>query len=286
MSVVFETLLLHTSTVSIRDIGCDGGCRHKGPLECAFATALVFPYRGTFVRHLGRDESVGENNQVLFFNRHQEYSISHPVAGGDSCISIAVNDETLHELAPTASLEPGPAAIFKKQNACLDSGVQALAATLRHGLRIGTLDTLAAESLALDLVRQATGLTRSPPSGSTAGARRTVDRAKLVLASDPGRRWTLRQIGREVGCSPVYLTQLFQRVEGIPLYRYQLQLRLANALEELTSYDDLTMLALDLGFSSHSHFSAAFRANFGLSPSVFRQQFKTAPKFRRSRRIR
>ena len=30
-------------------------------------------------------------------------------------------------------------------------------------------------------------------------------------------------------------------------------------------------LSLDLGFSSHSHFSAAFREVYGRSPSEFRQ---------------
>ena len=45
------------------------------------------------------------------------------------------------------------------------------------------------------------------------------------------------------------------QVEGLPLYRYQLRLRLARALDLLAQYDDLTSLGLELGFSSHSHFS-------------------------------
>jgi AraC-like DNA-binding protein len=89
--------------------------------------------------------------------------------------------------------------------------------------------------------------------------------------SDPTRRWTLAGIAAEVRGSPVYLTQVFQQVEGIPLYRYQLRLRLARALDLLARYDDLTALSLDLGFSSHSHFSAAFREAYGCSPSEFRQ---------------
>ena len=80
-----------------------------------------------------------------------------------------------------------------------------------------------------------------------------------MLASDLARRWTLAEIAAEVRGSPVYLTQVFQQVEGLPLYRYQLRLRLARALDLLGQYDDLTALSLDLGFSSHSHFSAAFR---------------------------
>jgi len=59
-------------------------------------------------------------------------------------------------------------------------------------------------------------------------------------------------------------------VEGMPLYQYQLRLRLARGLDLLSEYDDLAALSLELGFSSHSHFSAAFRSAYGRSPSDFR----------------
>jgi AraC-like DNA-binding protein len=105
----------------------------------------------------------------------------------------------------------------------------------------------------------------------TARSRKIVDGAKLVVSADLGRRWTLSEIAAEVGVSPVYLTQVFQRVEGIPMYRYQLQLRLAQALQRLGEYDDVTDLAIDLGFSSHSHFTAAFKQTYGQTPSDFRR---------------
>jgi AraC-like DNA-binding protein len=77
-----------------------------------------------------------------------------------------------------------------------------------------------------------------------------------------------------IGGSPVYLTQVFQQVEGLPLYRYQLYLRLARALDLITAYENVSTLALDLGFSSHSHFSAAFKRTYGRSPSAFRQALR------------
>jgi AraC-like DNA-binding protein len=48
-------------------------------------------------------------------------------------------------------------------------------------------------------------------------------------------------------------------------------LRLARALDLLGQYDDLTALGLDLGFSSHSHFSAAFRQAYGRTPAEFQR---------------
>jgi AraC-like DNA-binding protein len=106
---------------------------------------------------------------------------------------------------------------------------------------------------------------------ASVGRRKLVDRAKLVLSSDPARRWTLAEIAIEVGVSPVYLTQVFQQVEGMPLYRYQLRLRLTRALDLLGRYEDLSALGMDLGFSSHSHFTSAFRQAYGRTPAEFQR---------------
>ncbi|MGH7124692.1 MAG: helix-turn-helix domain-containing protein [Stellaceae bacterium] len=46
---------------------------------------------------------------------------------------------------------------------------------------------------------------------------------------------------------------------------------MARALDLLSDYDDLTTLSMDLGFSSHSHFSAAFRQAYGRTPAEFRR---------------
>jgi AraC-like DNA-binding protein len=231
----------------------------------------VFAYRGVFVRQVGHDQAVAEANQVLFFNATEGYRVSHPVAGGDASISVIISEPLLFELTPGALLRKSPTPAFRQQRLRIDARTQTLVALLRHSLREGIAEPLEAESLALTLVRRTLVPRTTHSAGATVGRQKIVDRAKLVLASDPSRRWTLAEIATEVRVSPVYLTQLFQQVEGMPLYRYQSQLRLARALDLLAQYDDLTALALDLGFSSHSHFSALFRQTYGRSPSEFRE---------------
>jgi AraC-like DNA-binding protein len=270
--------LLKTPTVTVRDVCCRGSCRHQGPEECATATELVFPYRGVYARHLGRGQAIAEANQVLFFNADDGYRISHPVAGGDACLSLAVSEPLLRELAPKPLLREGAAVAFDPQRLRIDPRAQVLVALLRHGLREGVAEPLEAESLALTLVRRALGPRTSHAAGASVGRQRLTDRVKLVLSGDLARRWTLADIAAEVGGSPVYLTQVFQQVEGLPLYRYQLRLRLARALDLLGHYDDLTALGLDLGFSSHSHFSAAFKDAYGRSPSDFRRSASRRPR--------
>src|SRR5262245_49639811 len=263
--------LLNTESVAIQDVGCRGECRHKSAEECLRSTRLVFPYRGIYVRHLGRDDAVAEANQVLFFNEAESYRVSHPVEGGDACLSLAIVEPLLRELAPKEQLREDSALAFRRQRLRIDARTQVLAALLRHSLIRKAAEALEAETLALTLVRRALGERTSHMAGASPGRQKLVDRAKLVLASDLARRWTLAEIAAEVGVSPVYLTQVFQQVEAMPLYRYQLRLRLARALDLIGQYDDLTALSLDLGFSSHSHFSAAFRQAYGRSPTAFRQ---------------
>ncbi|HEX2662447.1 MAG TPA: AraC family transcriptional regulator [Candidatus Acidoferrum sp.] len=263
--------LLKSQTVAIRETYCQGSCRHQSAEEWTTTTQLVFPYRGVYVRHLGDDQAVAEANQVLFFNAHEGYRISHPVAGGDASLTLVIRESQLRELAPRAFLRGGARLAFRQQRLRIDARGQVLVALLRHSLRHGIAEALEAESLALTLVQRALGPRTSHAAGASFARQRLVDRVKLVLASDLARRWTLADIAAETRCSPVYLTQVFQQVEGLPLYRYQLRLRLARALDLVAQYDDLTTLGLDLGFSSHSHFSAAFRAAYGCPPSEFRQ---------------
>jgi len=263
--------LLRSPTITIRDTYCQGRCRPQNEEECTATTQLVFPYRGVYVRHLGDDQAVAEANQVLFFNATEGYRVSHPVPGGDASLSLAISEPQLQELAPRTFLRDGSRLAFRRQRLRIDARAQALVALLRHSLRQKIAEPLEAESLALTLVQRALGPRTTHAAGASIGRQRLVDRVKLVLASDLGRRWTLAEIAAEVRGSPVYLTQVFQQVEGLPLYRYQLRLRLARALDLLAHYDDLTALSLHLGFSSHSHFSAAFRETYGRSPSEFRQ---------------
>src|SRR5262249_30310022 len=225
--------LLTSPTVQIRDVYCEGTCRQQSAEEFASTTTLVFPYRGVFVRHLGQDQAVAEANQVLFFNANEGYRVSHPVPGGDASLSLTISEPLLQALAPCTLVRTGAGVTFQKQRLRIDARTQALVAMLRHSLRRKIAQPLEAGRLALTLVRRALGPRTTHAPSATAGRQRLVDGAKRVLASDLARRWTLAEIAAEVRCSPVYLTQVFQQVEGLPLYRYQLRLRLARALDLL-----------------------------------------------------
>jgi AraC-like DNA-binding protein len=263
--------LLDTDTVAVRDVRCAGVCRHRSAEECASATHLVFPYRGVYMRHVGGDQAVADANHVLFFNAGEGYQVSHPIDGGDASLSLNLSESILHELVPRSLLNERGEFTFRRQYQRIDPRAQALVALLRHSLESGVVEPLEAEGLLLTLVCRSVGPRTSREPGATHARRRLADRVKVLLASDLSRRWALADIAAEIGGSPVYLTQVFKQVEGIPLYRYHLRLRLARALDLIAKYDDLSALAAELGFSSHSHFAAAFRQTYGRSPTAFKQ---------------
>ena len=265
--------LLDTDVVSVRHVNCRGTCRHRSAEECAAQTHFVFPFRGVYLRHVGGDQAVADANHVLFFNAQQGYQVSHPVRGGDTSLVVSVSQSMLAELVPKNLLNPGEPLGFNLQHMRIDARAQALVMLLNHSLRNGSIEALEAEGLSLTLISRAVGPRTARASGATYSRRRLVDRVKVLLAGDLSRRWTLAEIASEIRGSPVYLTQAFQQVEGMPLYRYHLRLRLARGLDLIAEREDLSGLAQDLGFSSHSHFSAAFKQVYGRTPSEFAKDF-------------
>lgn len=266
--------LLESATVAVRQVDCLGTCRHRSAQECASHTQFVFPYRGVYLRHVGGDQAVADANHVLFFNAGQGYQVSHPVVGGDASLVLSVDESAMRELAPRQLVCESATFAFNQQHLRIDARAQALVMLLKHSLQNGSIEPLEAEGLSLTLVSRAIGPRTSRAAGATYARRRLVDRVKVLLAGDLSRRWTLEDIASEIKGSPVYLTQVFQQVEGLPLYRYHLRLRLARSLDLIAERDDLSGLAQDLGFSSHSHFSAAFKQHYGVTPGFFRSSTK------------
>jgi AraC family transcriptional regulator len=268
--------LLDSGTVTVRQVDCAGTCRHRSAEECASHTHLVFPYRGLYLRHVAGDLAVADANHVLLFNEGQGYQVSHPVTGGDASLVLSIGQSLLDELAPKELVCPGSTFRFNQQHLRIDARTQALVMLLKHSLRNGSIEPLEAEGLSLTLVSRAIGPRTSRATGASHARRRLVDRVKVLLASDLSRRWTLADIAAGIRGSPGYLTQVFAQVEGLPLYRYHLRLRLARALDLIATREDLSDLAQDLGFSSHSHFTAAFRQAYGRTPSQFAKDFDSA----------
>lgn len=97
-----------------------------------------------------------------------------------------------------------------------------------------------------------------------------VDCVKQALARDLENPPALSELGREVGCSPFYLSRIFSEQTGMTISRYLRNLRLERAAELLRGgRSNVTEAAMAVGYSSLSHFSKAFAEMFGVCPCVF-----------------
>jgi AraC-like DNA-binding protein len=229
------------------------------------AHQLVLPYFGLFAYVVGSQKWLVDSNKVLFISPGWEFADEQPVpALGHATVLINPKRRLVEEFGGVSGMR-GRAALpagALHSSALLQMMTQAL---LSHSLSGG--DSLRGDELAVRAMKLA--LNGTPALGRPSST--TVDRAKQFLHANDCERLGLEQVANAVGVSPVYLTQEFKRSEGMPLYQYQLSLRLARALVELPHANDITRLALDLGFSSHSHFTLVFRRNFGVTPSDYRR---------------
>jgi AraC family transcriptional regulator len=102
-----------------------------------------------------------------------------------------------------------------------------------------------------------------------------VARVKEMLINASGLKVSLGDLAQAVGSSPSHLAAIFKKAEQTTIHRYLVDLRLRRAASLLWGCDDLTTLALNLGFASQSHFSNAFRRWAGVPPGQYRARLRT-----------
>lgn len=236
---------------------------------------VVLPYSGLFAYGVGRKKWLFDSNRILFVTPRREFTDVHPVEDlGHASLIINPSAEMLDEICMGAGPERNSA--FLEASRPTTSRLQ----LLRHQLlRFGseTGDPLLRDEWTVRLLQEAIALPQHPSRARAA----TVSRAKEVIHARSHERLSLTDIAEDVGVTAVYLTQEFTRSEGMPLYRYQLQLRLSRALLELPDCESIAGLALDLGFSNHSHLTAVFRGAFGMTPSDYRKSIISRDERRR-----
>jgi AraC-like DNA-binding protein len=109
------------------------------------------------------------------------------------------------------------------------------------------------------------------------GLRRPARRDEAVsdavrrLHADPAEGTDLAELAARAGLSPSRFLHRFKDATGVPFRRYRVWARMGAAVRSIVADGNLTDAAYKAGFSSSAHFSAAFRAMFGMPPSVLSQ---------------
>ena len=128
------------------------------------------------------------------------------------------------------------------------------------------LRPLAVEGSALELVACVARL----ESGKMKGAP-WLTRAYAMMRDRFHEPITIAEIAAVAGVHPVHLARAFRERFGVSPSAMLRQIRLSRAEEQLRSSEKpLSEIAIACGFYDHAHFTRAFRAFAGTTPSNFR----------------
>ena len=233
------------------------------------AYQLVLPYAGLFSYTVGQQSWLVDANKILLIRPGWEYVDGQPVEGlGHASLLINPARSLMDEIFGSIANRRVAADRFGAAASSPDLWLLTQYFLAEHNDQRSAVE---ADEWMIRVMSLASGRPRTNLRPAT----RAVRRAKEFLHAHGFERLTLGRIADAVGVSPVYLSNEFARSEGMPLYQYQLCLRLAHALHQLRDCEDITDLALELGFSSHSHFGATFRRAFGVSPSDYRLSLRS-----------
>src|SRR6266478_2715439 len=284
MPAHLQDRLLHSSpTVRIYDVRCRPHSPECGPEECSRVNNIVFPRAGVFLKRIHRTNLVADPNHVLFFRRHEPYRVAHPAGSGDDCTVFAFDPGSLAEAVAVyrPAIESQPDQPFEFTHVLSGQRLFLFHQRLRQRALSAGKDGLTLDELALELLAavigetyEQRGIAIAPRRAATLQAHRELaERTCLLLAARLAENLGLAEIARLVFCSAFHLARLFRGETGLPIHQYRNRLRLRAALERIVAGEaDLSALALDVGFSSHSHLTSLFRSAFGLTPSECRRQ--------------
>lgn len=251
---------------------------NSGPIK---GYLLVFPRTSVSITHVGREPVITSPNVVMFYNLGQEYRRGKVSERGDVCEwfsfhpSVIVEalkgyDQSAEDRAdrpfPFTHGPSDPQTFFHQRM------------VVEHLLHDKHPEPLFVEETLYQVLDRSLanryGRKTRPEARQINLEHKELTRAtQRLLATRFHEPLTLEDIGNILNYSQYHLARIFRQQTGETIHQYLDQLRVRTALEELTAGEkDLTALAYAIGYSSHSHFTHAFKRTFGCLPSSIRER--------------
>lgn len=274
-----ESVLFESPEVVVGEFHCAPDDPRWAEENCADeGYFVVFPGTSVLIKHTGREPVVTGPNHFMLYNRHQTYRRRLLDPRGDHCVFLLVAPGVLAEAAHVS--EPDD---FRFS---MSHGPASAAAYLLHRLVVRQLagdevpDRLEVEEALYQLVSEVVrvdlslnGRQKLPTRERTRAAHsRLVEETKALISSRVTESLSLKDIAAEGHTSPFHLARVFRARTGFALHEYQNQLRLRLSLDRIFEPGlDLSRIAFELGYASHSHFTDSFRRVFKMPPSRLRE---------------
>lgn len=285
---LLERLLYQSDTIAVGVFRCHPWySRFEEAGEIREGHLIVFPRTSVIIHQEGHQPLVADPTNAVFYNQRQPYRREKVSERGDICDYFAFSPQTilaaLEHLNP-AGLENAYEKPFSQNHAPVDARTYLLQRkVVEHLLSNDTPDTVYVQELGLNILERTLTQVyrRSVPARDSRRAatcrehRELAQATKSLLNQRFPENLGIEDLADELFVSPYHLCRVFRRETGTTIHQYLQELRLRTALENLIpNGNDLTSLALDLGFSSHSHFTRAVRKTYGEPPSQLRQRLQ------------
>ena len=245
------------------------------------APTVVFPKTSVWIQHEHEPAFATDFNIVTYYNTGQPYVRQVLAPEGDHChwfeFSEAVARDVVSLFQPASRC--GALAPFDYVYGPSDrSSYFTQQQVMQYLRRAEAPDVLYVEEtmlrvfcrlVAASYERKAVHL--KVPLMCSSKRRELAEDVRFLLATRFAEQLSLREIGEAVGGSVFHICRVFKTHTGKTIYDYRNELRLRRAVNLLAEANDLTELALDIGYYSHSHFTRSFRRAFGATPSEIRR---------------
>jgi len=269
------------SSVSISDDSWHRRLHPSNRHDLQREPTIVIVRRGSYRRRFRHQQVIGTPNHVTFYNPGEPYQVDHIRGPQTKVTAIRLSFDLLSTLLSSRDPAAADESRFPEHvthTLCPPQWYRLHKQLLTHLSTAETPDELMVEEVLLALLDTIIGQAcRESADAGDLDPNTSVNLARVaatqeVLADRFGENLTMKDIANAVGCSPWHLSRQFTKHVGLPIHRFLNRLRLRNALEQLCDGEfDLGKLAEDSGFCSHSHFSSAFKHEFGITPRAARK---------------
>jgi len=260
---------------SAADIVCTSGPRDRPFEERHSSTSIAIVVSGSFQYRSCNGREMMTPGSLLLGNHGNCFECGHEHGTGDRCIAFSYDPGFFERIAA----EAGGARDFTGFNSLRLPPLRLLSPLIAKASAAlqGSTDISWAE-LAVQLAAQAVqldgGLSTSS-AGAEPAAEARVTRVVRLIDAQPDAGHDLASLAREARLSPYHFLRTFESLTGVTPHQYVLRARLRRAAVQLTNGPAKILdIALECGFGDVSNFNRNFRAEFGVSPRVFRRQMR------------
>lgn len=202
-----------------------------------------------------------------------DFAVDDVILGGHIDFSPAGAALLMQSLPPVALVRASDSAA-PALRACVDRLVQEVA-----GGQIGAAFAIRqhAQLLLLEVLRACLGQAELPPGWLRALTDERLRPALALMHGEPGRSWGLEELARAAAMSRTSFAVRFRSVAGVPPLTYLNSWRMLLARRALRDEDvRIGALATQLGYTSESAFSTAFKREVGEAPLRYRYRLRQA----------